>query len=69
MYDKRAGACRRVLELLGKKMGDNMFKTIIGIDTRFRDASALGKVVFDVDPECRGAKGYELLANEIVALL
>ncbi|UZP68433.1 ParA family protein [Desulfovibrio mangrovi] len=69
MYDKRAGACRRVLELLGKKMGDKMFKTVIGIDTRFRDASALGKVVYDIDPECRGAKGYELLANEIVMLL
>ncbi len=69
MYDKRAGACRRVLELLGKKMGGNMFETVIGIDTRFRDASAFGKVVYDIDPHSRGAKGYENLAKEIVALL
>lgn len=69
MYDKRAGACRRVLELLEKKMGGNLFATVIGIDTRFRDASAYGKVVYDIDPGCRGAKGYENLAKEIVTLL
>lgn len=69
MYDKRAGACRRVLELLESKMQGNMFETVIGIDTRFRDASAFGKVVYDIDPESRGAKGYENLAKEIMALL
>ncbi len=69
MYDKRAGACRRVLALLEGKMGENMFATVIGVDTRFRDASALGKVVYDVDAECRGAKGYAGLAKEVVALL
>ena len=65
MYDKRAGACRRVLDLLGRKMGDLMFSTVIGVDTRFRDASALGKVVYEVDASSRGAKGYELLAKEV----
>ena len=68
MFDKRAGACRRVLELLERKMTGNIFETIIGIDTKFREASAQGKVVYEIDPACRGAKGYEALAREIMAL-
>ncbi len=68
MYDRRAKACNRVLELLHMKMGDRMFKTIIGMDTRFRDASAMGRVIYEIDPETRGAKEYEDLAREILSL-
>ena len=68
MYDRRAKACQRVLELLNMKMGDRMFKTIIGVDTRFRDASAMGRVIYEIDPETRGAKEYEELAAEILQL-
>lgn len=68
MYDRRAKACHRVLELLSMKMGDRMFQTIIGVDTRFRDASAMGKVIYDLDPESRGATEYEQLAREILSL-
>ncbi len=68
MYDRRAKACHRVLELLEMKMGNRMFRTIIGIDTRFREASAMGRVIYEIDPETRGAKEYEELAAEILAL-
>ncbi len=68
MYDRRARACNRVLELLDMKMDNRMFRTVIGVDTRFRDASALGKVIYEIDPESRGAKEYEELAREIAAL-
>ncbi len=68
MYDKRARACARVLELLALKMKDCMFETVIGMDTRFRDASAQGKVIYDVAPESRGARAYDELAREILAL-
>ena len=68
MYDRRAKACTRVIELLNMKMDNRMFKTIIGVDTRFRDASALGKVIYEIAPESRGAKEYEDLAREIVSL-
>ena len=68
MYDRRAKACNRVLELLHLKMGNRMFQTIIGVDTRFRDASALGRVIYEIAPESRGAKEYEELATEILAL-
>lgn len=68
LYDKRARACARVLELLELKMHGSMFQTVIGMDTRFRDASAQGKVIYEIAPDSRGAREYEELAKEIVAL-
>lgn len=68
MYDKRTRACTRVLELLRQKMGSAMFSTIIGTDTRFREASALGCSIFEVDPKSRGALAYNALADEVLAL-
>lgn len=68
MYDKRAKACTRVLELLRKKLGTAIFGTVIGIDTRFREASALGKSIYGIDPKTRGALAYSALADEVTAL-
>lgn len=68
MYDKRARACTRVLDLLRSKMGTAMFETVIGVDTRFREASALGCSVYDIDPETRGAQAYDGLAEEVMKL-
>ncbi len=68
MFDRRARACHRVIELLTQKLGDRMFSTVIGIDTRFREASAQGRVIFEVAPDSRGAKEYVELAEEILRL-
>lgn len=68
MYDKRAKACKRVLELMRKKMGTSLFATIIGIDTHFREASALGCTIYDIDPNSRGATNYADLAKEVLEL-
>ena len=68
MFDRRAKACTRVLALLRNKFGDRMFATVIGLDTKFREASALGRVVQEVSPECRGACEYARLAEEVAVL-
>lgn len=68
MYDKRAKACTRVLELMRKKMTSSLFSTIIGIDTHFREASALGCTIYDIDSNSRGALNYQALAREVVDL-
>lgn len=68
MYDKRAKACTSVLELLRNKLSSAMFETVIPVDTRLRDAAALGQVVFDVAPTCRAAQAYEQLAREVISL-
>ncbi|QCC85832.1 ParA family protein [Desulfovibrio desulfuricans] len=68
MYDKRAKACTRVLELMRRKMGQSMFTTVIGVDTHFREASAQGCTIYDIDARSRGAGGYDSLAQEVVTL-
>ena len=68
MYDKRARACKRVLDLLRIKMGHAMFHTVVGVDTRFREASAMGCFIYDLDPLSRGAANYDALAEEVHAL-
>ncbi len=66
MFDQRAGACRRVLQLLQTKVQKNFFKTVINIDTKFREASAQGRVIFEVAPTSRGAREYMCLAKELL---
>jgi len=66
MFDRRAGACRRVLNLLRKKMKSRVFDTVINLDTNFREASAKGKVIYEISPKSRGALEYTLLAKEII---
>ena len=68
MYDKRAKACTRVLELMRHKMKNSLFDTIIGIDTHFREASALGCTIYDIDEQSRGAHNYNALAEEVLRL-
>ena len=66
MYDRRASACRRVLKLIRVKLGERSFETVINMDTKFREACAQGKVIFDIDPGTRGALEYMQLAKEII---
>ncbi|THB63011.1 MAG: ParA family protein [Desulfovibrio sp.] len=68
MFDARAGACRRVLNLLRKKMETKIFETVINMDTKFREASAQGAIISDLYPNSRGAHQYNLLANELESL-
>ncbi|CAI3226729.1 ParA family protein [Desulfovibrio legallii] len=68
MYDKRAKACTKVLELMRNKMDGALFSTIIGVDTHFREASARGCTIYGVDAHSRGARAYESLAEEVLAL-
>lgn len=68
MYDRRAGACRRVLNLLRRKMGTRLLETVINIDTKFREASGVGKTILDIAPDSRGSVEYQRLAREIQKL-
>jgi chromosome partitioning protein len=66
MFDRRAGACRRVLHLLRQKAASKVFETIIPMDTKFREASGQGKTILEVAPSSRGAMAYSQLAREIM---
>lgn len=66
MFDQRTAACRRILRIMHDKLGERVLETVIHFDTKFRESSASGKVIFDVDPTARGAVEYLNLAKEIV---
>lgn len=68
LYDKRANACRKILELTREKMKDSIFETVIGLDTHFREACARGCSIYDIDPQTQGARAYDALAKEVVKL-
>lgn len=65
MYDQRTAACRRILRIMRDKLGERVFGTVIHFDTKFRESSAGGKVIFEIDPKARGALEYMQLAKEI----
>ncbi len=65
MFDRRAGACRRVLQLLRKKAGAKVLESVIPLDTKFREASAMGKDILQVAPSSKGALAYRQLAREL----
>ncbi len=65
MFDQRVGACKRVVEVLKQNLKDRFFETIISIDTKFREASAKGEIIYNLYPNSRGAKQYLQLAREI----
>ncbi len=67
MFDRRAGACQRVLNLLRRKAASKVFETIIPMDTKFREASGMGKTILDVAPSSRGAQAYKQLARELTS--
>jgi len=67
MYDQRTAACRKILRLMRDKLGARVFTTVIHFDTKFRESSAGGKVIFEVDPKTRGAREYMQLAKEMLA--
>ena len=68
MFDRRVSACQRVYNVLRKKMGAHLLKTVIHIDTKFREASARGSVITQVAPGSRGSREYLQLARELQKL-
>ncbi len=67
MYDGRLNSCRMTLNTIQAKFGEMAFKTVISIDTKFKEASAIGETVVTRFPECRGAAEFRRLAEEIKA--
>jgi chromosome partitioning protein len=65
---KRTIHAREVIARTTAELGDHIhvFETPINDSTRFPEASAQGKTVFDLAPEIEGAQAYRTIAKEIV---
>ncbi len=58
MYDKRTNASKQCLQQLKSENEEHITATVIPVDTRFRDASHVGKPISMMAGKTRGAQAY-----------
>lgn len=69
IFDRRNRICREVLGTLLATFEDNIFSTVIGIDTQIRESAAAGEPISQYAEKSRVNMEYEQLALEIIQLL
>ena len=57
---------QEVLDLVKKRYGDLLFRTIIRENIRLAEASSHGQPIFTYDPQCHGAEDYAALTEEVI---
>lgn len=65
MFDKRGNFHARMLEQLRDYFNEGLLQTIIGFDTKIREAQAAGQPITIHAPQSRGAEQYRQLAEEL----
>jgi chromosome partitioning protein len=68
MFDQRNRINREIYSQLQKNFSDHLLNTVIGIDTRIREAAALGEPVIQYAPKARSSIQYRQLAQEIIRI-
>lgn len=66
MYDGRANLARQVVEEVRKYFPQRIFNTIIPRNIRLSEAPSHGALIYEYDPQSRGAKAYTALAEELI---
>jgi chromosome partitioning protein len=67
-YDGRNNLSKDVLASLKEHFGDRMFETQIPETVKLREAPSHGQSIFEYEPNGTGAKAYQSLVNEVIAL-
>jgi len=62
-------AAKAVMALVRERFGDRVFETEIRRDVRLAEAPAYSQTIFEHAPGCRGAAGYQALAEEVALRL
>lgn len=65
MFDGRGNFHTRMLEQMRDYFNEGLLQTIIGFDTKLREAQVAGKPITIHAPQCRGALQYRQLAEEL----
>ncbi len=68
-FDRRTRAANEVVRLLKEKFGEQVFNTVIGVNTKLSEAYNAQKPVLSYASSARGAKEYRALAREILKRL
>lgn len=64
MYDGRANLARQVVEEVRRYFPQRIFNTIIPRNVRLSEAPSHGELIYEYDPQSRGAKAYAALTEE-----
>lgn len=65
MFDRRVNAALQAFERLMNDYGEMVYKGVVPVDTRFRDASQMQAPASVVFPRSRGVYAYAKLLNEL----
>lgn len=68
MFDRRTRASFRVLRTLRHQYKESVWRSVIPVDTGFREASSKGRPLPCVWPSSRGAEAFEQLFNDLLKL-
>ncbi len=67
MYDSRTRLAHDVVQQVKTYFKDRVFNTIIPRNVRLSEAPSHGLPICKYDPSCAGARGYQKLAEEVLA--
>lgn len=65
LYDRRTRIAKEVLEELRQHFRKNLFKTIIGVNVRLREAPGFGQSICQYNRKSSGYRDYTALAKEV----
>ena len=67
MFDGRTNLSLQVVEEVKRFFGDKLYNTVIPRNVRLAEAPSYGVSIFEHEPRSEGAKGYALVAKELIA--
>jgi chromosome partitioning protein len=65
-YDARTRLSGEVLDTLRQRFDENVFKTVIRVNTSLREAPSFNQTIFEYSPMSRGALDYYQLTEEFL---
>ena len=65
-YDGRTRLSKEVLVSLRERFGDEVFQTVIRVNTSLREAPSFNQTIFEYSPMSRGALDYYKLTEEFL---
>ncbi len=66
MFDPRTKLSKQVLEELYRHFPEKIFRSVIPRSIRLAEAPSFGKSILHYDPDSKGSKAYERLAQEFI---
>lgn len=68
MHDQRLNLSKQVEEEIRRYFADNVFQTVVPRNIRLSEAPSYGEPISSYAPNSPGAKAYQALAQELIAL-